>query len=96
MQSLPEHTFGGRGLFSLAALIALMLFVAESSNGALDSHSSTLIVGLAGAGPCSCTWFRRGGGRVEVIFKMLKTRFGRHAANSENGSIRDFPLCLRW
>ena len=38
----PAHAFGGSGLFSLAALIALMLFVADSSNGAPTSHSSTL------------------------------------------------------
>jgi hypothetical protein len=64
-----RRTFGGKGLFSLAALIALMLFMAESSSGALDSHSSTLIVGLAGVGADSCVWIRRGGARVEVIFQ---------------------------
>lgn len=49
-----ERTFGGSGLFSLAALIALMLFAAESSSGALASHSSTLIVSFAGVGGSVC------------------------------------------
>ena len=46
-----------------------MLFVAESNKGALASHSSTLIVGLAGVGAGTCAWFRRGGARVEVILQ---------------------------
>ena len=83
-----KHTLGGRGLFSLATLIALMLFVAESSNGAFASHSSTLIVSLAGVGTGSSVWFRRGGARVEVIFKISETRFGRQPANTDNGSTR--------
>ena len=66
-------TFGGNGLFSLAALIALMLFAAESSNGALASHSSTPIVALAGVGESICVWIRRGGTRVEVIVKIVRT-----------------------
>ena len=66
-------TFGGNGLFSLAALIALMLFEAESSNGALASHSSTPIVDFAGVGESNCVWIRRGGTRVEVIFKIVRT-----------------------
>ena len=91
------HTFGGSGLFSLAALIALMLFMAESGNGALASHSSTPIVGLTGVGAGSCAWFRRGGARVEVIFKMiLGRRFGYPAGNAERGSTRNlFYLRLR-
>jgi len=70
----PGHTFGGRGLFPLATLIALMLFVAESSSGAFASHSSTLIVSLAGVGAGPSVWFRRGGARVEVILRDAEER----------------------
>lgn len=66
-------TLGGNGLFSLAALIALMLFAAESSNGALASHSSTPTVDLVGVGESICVWIRRGGTRVEVISKIVRT-----------------------
>lgn len=81
-----DRTLGGRGLVSLASFIALMLLVAESSNGAFDSHSSRLRAGFGwGVG-----MFRRGIFRAEAMALTLSLRSVQEGCRR----ARPYPVCL--